>query len=694
MTKSLALIRWEALLCLRPDSNPKLADLERSYARLKHFSKEHYLLALLQANMANMEEEDMENKAGHFAAAMEHYLDVVSDWFRKWTELQEKRKNEKEEKHLKEKKGEIEVVDIAQDEESEDNESEVPPDEVEEEGSQSANKRHDSRSDSRDATQPNDWRRFHYQSDEHRARFTWHSGKRGTPKRDFGFRKEWDHVRSRHFYTSRRPEPQSEAPPPPSFGFEKIWDPTRFRYTWCRPNRPQFGFVKWWDPIRLRYIWRSDSKDAPNFDRWEWDSFSKSRDHFEFKQKHRSQSHAKEEGFAGSAEWRKDTENSDSESVDENQSAGKQDPKDSKSENRDEEKSDDDVAAAPPEDPFFTWEKSTRKSFKRFLRLFWTWSVEFSPHTVRSIWTLLFEKTQSLDKVFFSVMCGFFTDIAVDKGLRRFKTACEEGRFHTLSKLLMPLDEFVNHCAESKSQLGPAFDKLTLEVKYAKAIVAAFDSFDEVTKIMSAQELSNTKRIPKGEVNPILRALGELESAKKVVKWYCPELSTCIAVQLSRCHFFLGHFSAARSYFDHATLLLRAIPSEATKETLSSLVKFKKLESRLSSCDQKDAMKEKTAAENDVNDEDQMEKYKRLTNEYKQGFSSFVRFVFKHFPPVHVPKFALPLVERFPKKLLVQLVSWYHPDKIDSGKYGKSYQRDCEEIAKFLTITLTENKDK
>ena len=80
---------------------------------------------------------------------------------------------------------------------------------------------------------------------------------------------------------------------------------------------------------------------------------------------------------------------------------------------------------------------------------------------------------------------------------------------------------------------------------------------------------------------------------------------------------------------------------------------------------------------------------KKLEEAKNLMLDEFVEFLFENFPPKHKKNAKKPKVEDLhdnakKKKVYITLCSYYHPDKVDSTKFGMKYKVLCEEIAKVV----------
>ena len=79
------------------------------------------------------------------------------------------------------------------------------------------------------------------------------------------------------------------------------------------------------------------------------------------------------------------------------------------------------------------------------------------------------------------------------------------------------------------------------------------------------------------------------------------------------------------------------------------------------------------------------------------GTADFIDYILNRHPPNHIPAFDPEKwkgpFEKVDKKLLIKLMSFYHPDKVDKSKVGEHYFKICEEISKLLGQKLQDAKD-
>ena len=80
-------------------------------------------------------------------------------------------------------------------------------------------------------------------------------------------------------------------------------------------------------------------------------------------------------------------------------------------------------------------------------------------------------------------------------------------------------------------------------------------------------------------------------------------------------------------------------------------------------------------------------------------FQDFLPYLFKAYPPKHLPNYP----DKEPKglegmdgpgkkKVLMKMVTYYHPDKIQKDKHGMKYYVLAEEINKVLSSRYNECK--
>lgn len=79
----------------------------------------------------------------------------------------------------------------------------------------------------------------------------------------------------------------------------------------------------------------------------------------------------------------------------------------------------------------------------------------------------------------------------------------------------------------------------------------------------------------------------------------------------------------------------------------------------------------------------------------KLSDEEFVKFLFANFPPKHKENAKMPEVSQTHqviKKAYIKLSTFYHPDKIDTEKYGEKYKVFCEEISKRVNSRYAQMK--
>ena len=339
------------------------------------------------------------------------------------------------------------------------------------------------------------------------------------------------------------------------------------------------------------------------------------------------------------------------------------------------------------EDEFFDYTNVWRKKderFLRFIKLFWTYAPEFNVAAIQEFWTILAGvHEEDVEDYFRRYIGAHVVAIAEDRGLGNLKVAINSGNSQRLSKMFANIEEFINCCASKPKLFGYGFNSLLLEVKAARAIVEGLLAYTKAVKIMDASN-------PDGP-----EILNQLLFAKKTIGWKDTELSAKIAVKLATYYFlFEKKNTKAQRNLDRAFLFINAAYPDYPEEFVLHGEALD-LKEKLRSHAAKNADADPSQFEDQNEDEDESdrkEKVKVLTSQYTKGFDNFVNFIFKFFPPKHVAQYFKPLAKFFPKKLLIKMVTWYHPDKVDGSKYGMAYKRDCEEISKFITQELNKEK--
>lgn len=337
---------------------------------------------------------------------------------------------------------------------------------------------------------------------------------------------------------------------------------------------------------------------------------------------------------------------------------------------------------------FFSCKEGLWEAFDRFVKYYWSLSSQLTRDSIHDFWAALIpeKEDRSFQWRYFQCVGKVLVKFGQSFGLKTYEAACEAEEFEKLPNSVLVLDEFITCCSVKPDLFGSDLEALSLALKTAKFVVQGYEDYAEAVEIMSD-----------GESESNSEAIAKLRSAKKMVGWRCPELTAWIVLQMAKYFLFVeDNATRAQISLDRVFHLTRTF-SNSGSGTSIVLGRAKEFQAEVDSYQGDHFGSERDSHDweeemEDAEDDDREEKKKAIAKHYSEGFDSFLKFIFKHFPPIHMPKFCMPMLKYLPKKVLIKLVSWYHPDKIDRSKYGSSYQRDCEEIAKFLTKELTKKK--
>jgi hypothetical protein len=246
-------------------------------------------------------------------------------------------------------------------------------------------------------------------------------------------------------------------------------------------------------------------------------------------------------------------------------------------------------------------------------------------------------------------------------------------------------EEFIRCCQGRESLFGSDLPDLKDNMMSAQAILQAYEAYSQAVSIMVENE---------SEPSSSEEILRKLQFAKKKVGWKCTALMALITLQQAKFYFhFKKDISTAKQHLVQALYLIGSPTDDSPEMKRSAYKDAKELESKLSGFGEGNGAQETKFTPDSDAEDDLEDKVKILKSEYQKGFFSFVEFVFNFFPPIHIPKWIRePIAKIFPKKLLRKLLTWYHPDKIDTSKYGVKYQRQCEEISKFISSEFSKSK--